>query len=151
MRLPLALSRRWRHLALYACLAASVGSGGSQDQPFTIVLFPDTQNYHEGSPNFESDVVTTCITAPATTTTYKCQTQWVVANQFTRNIRGVIHLGDITNSDGVTSGNARRSWEGVSDAHEILDRANIPYSVVPGNHDHSGDGPRVVRSPARTT
>jgi hypothetical protein len=57
----------------------------------------------------------------------------IVAWRDALNIKFVIHMGDITNknnSEGVDE------WLNAHNAHRILDRAGIPYSVMPGNHDY---------------
>ena len=82
--------------------------------PFTVVLLPDTQYYSLRDKD-----------------TYAAQTQWIVdhADAASKNIKFVIHLGDITHT------NTNKEWRNARDAHAILDNAGIPYSMVPGNHD----------------
>lgn len=88
-------------------------------EPFSIVLLPDTQNYAE-KPSWN---------------VYAHQTQWIVNNRNARNIKFVAHLGDITQHDVVAQ------WQVADQAHALLDNAGIPYSMIPGNHDlfPSGD------------
>jgi hypothetical protein len=57
------------------------------------------------------------------------QTQWIAENKVARNIRLVLHLGDITDK------NTRPHWMNARRAMDILVRAKIPFSLVPGNHD----------------
>ena len=85
---------------------------------YTVVLLPDTQYYTEES----------------TPITYKAQTQWIADNRDDQNIKFVIHLGDITDD------NAIREWVIASEAHQILDSADIDYSMIPGNHDNPDHG-----------
>jgi len=82
-------------------------------EQFSIVLLPDTQFYPRERP-----------------TIYENQAKWIVENQESRNIKFAIHLGDIVfHMDSVDQ------WRAASKAHEILDRAASPYSIMPGNHD----------------
>jgi hypothetical protein len=69
---------------------------------------------------------------------------WIVANQAPadENIIYTAHLGDIKDDGNcdvktVTAGTGagRTEWEIVDQAFGILDAANAPYGVVPGNHD----------------
>ncbi|MBB6480737.1 metallophosphoesterase [Spirochaeta isovalerica] len=83
------------------------------ETPFSIVLLPDTQYYTQYHPE-----------------TYYRQTQWIADNRAENNIQFVIHLGDLTDD------NTFRQWRVADRAHTILDDANIPYSVIPGNHDN---------------
>lgn len=83
---------------------------------FTIAVLPDTQNYSEKFPE-----------------TYVAQTKWIVDNQKTRNIACVLHLGDITNH------NTEPEWKNAAHAMSFLD-GQVPYFLVPGNHDYSERG-----------
>jgi hypothetical protein len=92
---------------------------------FTIVALPDTQ-YYSSSLN------------GGTPAMFNAQTQWIVNNQKSLNIAYVAHLGDLVqNAD--NGGNATE-WNVADGAFKILDNANIPYGVVPGNHDEGSTG-----------
>ena len=82
-----------------------------------MVVLPDTQRYTNptNDPGLQ---------------TFNTITQWIADNKDSRNIRFVLHEGDIT------SGNTAATWQVASDAMAILDKANIPYSMTTGNHDH---------------
>jgi 3',5'-cyclic AMP phosphodiesterase CpdA len=82
---------------------------------FTIAVLPDTQYYSESFP-----------------ATYKAQTRWIVEQKKDRNIACVLHLGDLTNQ------NTPEQWKNAADAMSLLD-GNVPYFLVPGNHDYYGD------------
>lgn len=100
-------------LSLWLCTLATLAAPAQAQEPFSIVLLPDTQNYSE----FSSYGV------------YAHQTQWIANNQAARNIKFVVHLGDVTNHDTAVEYN-------IADAaHAILDNAGIPYSMTIGNHD----------------
>ena len=94
---------------------------GDHCDPFSIILLPDTQYYTKKQAN-------------GTNNTYYKQAQWIIDNRQSENIQFVIHLGDITNDNTVTQ------WEVADGAHALLDDADVPYSVVPGNHDYRVDG-----------
>jgi hypothetical protein len=97
------------------------------DDPFSIVLLPDTQFYSLRDP-----------------ATYREQAQFIVDSQSRLNIRAALHLGDVTDKNSIWE------WNRASGAHKILDDAGIPYSVTTGNHDHAvvPDQDRRRRDPA---
>jgi Calcineurin-like phosphoesterase len=102
-----------RVLALIT-FALFISSGvASAQEPFSIVLLPDTQNYAEKS----------------TYGVYAHQTRWIVNNRSARNIQFVVHLGDVTNHD------VAAEWQVADAAHDILDAASVPFSITAGNHD----------------
>jgi hypothetical protein len=79
---------------------------------FAVILLPDTQFYSKRYPE-----------------TYYRQTQWIFDHRDKLNVKFVIHLGDITHN------NIHEQWEVADKAHRVLDKANIAYSMVPGNHE----------------
>lgn len=82
---------------------------------FTIAVLPDTQVYAESHPDL-----------------FKAQTSWIAANAADRDIRFVIHEGDITNR------NSTEQWQNARDAMLLLDQ--VPYALAPGNHDYGPGG-----------
>jgi len=90
--------------------------------PFSVVLLPDTQHYTEMSP---------------VNNIYSIQTTWIANHLEAENIEFMIHLGDIVNDRNTYIS----QWEIADAAHDILDNAQVPYSVLPGNHDIDGSGP----------
>ena len=94
---------------------------GEYCEPFSVVLLPDTQYY-------------TSKQADNANNAYYGQTQWIVENRDALGIQFVMHLGDITNNNTVAQ------WTIADKAHDILDDAGVPYSVVPGNHDYLSTG-----------
>ena len=84
---------------------------------FSIILLPDTQYYADKMADNASN-------------TYYKQMQWIIDNENQKNIKFVIHLGDITNNNTVGE------WIIADQAHAMLDTAGVPYSMVPGNHDY---------------
>ena len=89
----------------------------SHSKSFTVVLLPDTQLYSEDYPQH-----------------FVAQTWWIRKNVEQRNIKFVIHLGDI-----VEHPDEEIEWKNADRAMNLLDDA-VPYSVLPGNHDISEGG-----------
>ncbi|MFC1855995.1 metallophosphoesterase [Thermodesulfobacteriota bacterium] len=102
---------------LVLLLILSYNTSRAENDPFSIIILPDTQHYTDGN--------------DGTRGTYNAQTQWIVdnADAASMNIKFVIHVGDITND------NTIGQWLIANTAHLKLDNANIPYSMLPGNHD----------------
>ncbi len=95
------------------------------NENFVFVALPDTQNY-------------TSITSPADL--YTRQTQWIVENEETMNIRFVTHLGDLVNSP-----SSQSQWLRCTDAMNLMNN-QVPYGTCPGNHDlASGDTNYITR------
>ena len=98
---------------------------GTPADPFTIVAIPDTQNY----------------TYHNRQGTINQQTQWVVATASALNTAFVVQLGDLVSEyDNLTQ------WGHTSTALKVLDDANVPNSVVPGNHDFNNTTGAVGRT-----
>jgi hypothetical protein len=87
---------------------------------FTFVILPDTQYYSAGLRG-------------GTPSMFKTQTAWIAANQASRNIVYVVHLGDVTQHGDSVPG----EWQNADAAMKTLDEADIPYGVAVGNHDHT--------------
>lgn len=90
----------------------STPSAREQDEVFTVVLLPDTQNYSEKYPE-----------------TYIAQALWIRERMKPDNIKFVVGLGDV-----VQNAAAEQEWKNADVAAKILDGV-VPYSIVPGNHD----------------
>lgn len=115
---------RWRRacyrflLLMFICIifsACSVGSSGGENsndesEGFDIVILPDTQSYAEKYPEI-----------------FYSQTKWIAQNR--TNIKFVIHVGDI-----VENYDAIDEWEVADEALSYIDY-QVPYSILPGNHD----------------
>lgn len=83
---------------------------------WTIVVLPDTQVYAASYPEL-----------------FKDQARWIIENRERRNIKYVLHLGDITNN------NTTNQWDNARAAMSMLDGV-VPYAFVPGNHDYGPNG-----------
>ncbi len=91
------------------------------DSAFSIVLLPDTQTYSTSYPHI-----------------FTSQTQWIVNNKDNLRIAFVLHEGDITNT------NAVAQWNNANTSLSFLD-GEIPYVLVPGNHDMGTGGTADTR------
>ncbi len=109
----------------------------SYAEVFSIVVLPDTQFYSESNPAI-----------------FDGQTAWIDANKAARNIIYVAHMGDIVDSAGCNGGPTE--WANADNSMDTLDGAagiadDIPYGVMPGNHDFDPTTPGgSVCSSART-
>ncbi|MDQ8207422.1 SUMF1/EgtB/PvdO family nonheme iron enzyme [Coraliomargarita sp. SDUM461003] len=88
----------------------------SVEEVFTVIALPDTQNYVNNDSRAEI---------------YKSQTQWIVDNIVTENIKFVTHLGDIVNNQ-----YSDDHWTRANAAMDLMND-QIPYGTSPGNHDLS--------------
>ena len=96
---------------------------GSTPPDFTLGVLPDTQFYSENIPNTRF-------------AQYLAQTQWLVDTRAQYNTQFVTHEGDVVqNIDAVAA-----EWTRASQAMSTLENADMPYSIVPGNHDISTTG-----------
>jgi 3',5'-cyclic AMP phosphodiesterase CpdA len=91
------------------------------DGSWSIVLLPDTQIYSQNYPGV-----------------FEAQTSWIANNARVRNIRYVLHLGDIVNVNSVPE------WRNAYRAMKRLDGV-VPYALVPGNHDYGPGGNAATR------
>ncbi len=83
--------------------------------PFTLVALPDTQYYSLDYP-----------------TLFSSQTQWVVDHAEEKNIKYVLHEGDVVHK------NTDAEWENAASSMFLLDGV-VPYAISVGNHDYDGD------------
>lgn len=98
---------------LFLCSnAAAFGEKATgTEEPFCIVVLPDTQVYAWRFPRI----------------LYR-QTQWIVENRSRYNIRYVLHLGDVVQH------NSLKEWKVARRAFALLD-GKVPYAIALGNHD----------------
>jgi 3',5'-cyclic AMP phosphodiesterase CpdA len=92
--------------------AATEARGTRQSHLPTIAILPDTQYYASTFP----DVLA-------------AQTTWIVRNRGHRHLAAVLQLGDL-----VDTWSSEPQWRAVSASLRALD-GQVPYLVVPGNHD----------------
>jgi hypothetical protein len=91
---------------------------------WSIIAFPDTQNYSKDTANLPI---------------FSQMTNWVKNNRDLYNIKVVMQEGDLVNNndaDPPTSGNQTgdQQWANARAAMSILD-GYVPYIIAPGNHD----------------
>jgi len=101
--------------------AVELPEGSVAPGAWSLVLLPDTQNYAMSYPGI-----------------YGSQTAWIRDNVRRRNIRYVLHLGDMTNN------NTDEQWKRARAAVGVLDGV-VPYAIVGGNHDYGPDGNASTR------
>lgn len=97
------------------------GSSTIEDGAWSIVLLPDTQIYSQNYPGM-----------------FEAQTSWIADNIRERNIKFVLHLGDITNV------NSLSEWKFARKAMGNLDGI-MPYAFATGNHDYGPGGNAATR------
>jgi hypothetical protein len=97
---------------------------------FSIIVIPDTQHYTDDPANYAN---------------FSAQTQWIVDNKDSLNIKFVTHLGDIV-QNGNNNGNdaewlvADAAMGLLEDPLTTLLADGIPYGVTLGNHDYGTGG-----------
>ncbi len=102
----------------------------SAEQSFTLIVIPDTQYYADWRNNGTPEM-------------FYAQTRWIADNAAARNIKYVLHVGDIVNSF-----DSSAQWTIARNAMYTL-YDSIPYALVPGNHD--GAAYRYLGAPNMTT
>ena len=97
-------------IALLVMLMGTVGASAEPPLPWvtgswTLVVLPDTQRYTDT--RWDKDLVI-----------FRTMTQWMADNKRARNIKFVLHEGDITsgNTASVTPPNKVAAWQVASDA-----------------------------------
>ena len=97
-------------------LTPQPGTSTIKEGAWTLVLLPDTQIYSQNYPGI-----------------FDSQTAWILHNARARNIRYVMHLGDIVNVNSIPE------WENARRSMGMLD-GKVPYALVAGNHDYGPGG-----------
>lgn len=103
-------------------LTAEAGIADASAYDLALSHLTDTQYYSEAYPEVYAD-----------------QVGWVAANAEVRKIAFATHTGDLVQSwvdpDQIED-RARREFEVASEMQRVLDDAEVPNSVLPGNHDN---------------
>jgi 3',5'-cyclic AMP phosphodiesterase CpdA len=94
----------------------SASGWAAEAEAFSIVVLPDTQNYAWKHPQLFYD-----------------QTRWIAGNADERNIKYVLHVGDVVEH------NNKTEWRIAQKAMAFLD-GKIPYAIALGNHDMGPKG-----------
>jgi len=101
--------------------SAQAPAAAAAAENFTLIMLPDTQYASESWPEV-----------------YRAQMQWVDDQQAARNIRYVLHVGDVVdNSDQQYQWNNSKSAMG-------LPTDDVPYIIGPGNHDLDSTSTRAA-------
>jgi hypothetical protein len=88
---------------------------------FSLVFMPDTQYHASTSPS-----------------TYTSIMNWIASKASAMSIKGAFSVGDVVDTSNTTQ------WDIADGAFDILDAAEIPYLISPGNHDYDAqDGVRA--------
>ena len=119
----------WIFPLVLALLIASVSLGeefaikvNSDKQEFTLIIIPDTQRYALFFPDI-----------------FYAQTRWIRDHHKALNTRFVIHVGDVVDE------RSDKEWAVADRAFTDLD-GEVPYLVVPGNHDlEKGPDGKLIR------
>jgi hypothetical protein len=115
-------------LALTSLLGAVAASAAT----FTIGVIPDTQNYCDQiaseNVNFGNGSVSVN-PQPASFGIFQREMQYLAS---VPNLAFVTHVGDIVQNGDLYD----QEWQRATNAMGILAAANIPFGLVPGNHDY---------------
>jgi hypothetical protein len=128
--------RLFRPALLVACSIALLADMGlAHAEKFTIAAISDTQNYTDVSKP-----------QPRGIDTFIQQMQYLAETRTDKNLVFVTHVGDVvqhgngqfrTGSAGAyREWNTHAEWDNANRAMSVLDKAGIPYGMVPGNHDY---------------
>ena len=93
-----------------------LGGGTANQEPFTVVVLPDTQNYVRNS---------------AWPHVMQTQIDWILENREADNTAFVSHVGDV-----VSNAEIATEWDLAEDILDDLDGV-LPYAISPGNHDQA--------------
>ncbi|AMP00190.1 concanavalin A-like lectin/glucanases superfamily protein [Collimonas arenae] len=125
---------------------------------FSIPILPDTQFYPRYASEKMGELYQKLYTAinPLYNNPFKTQTQWIAAHGADLKIPFTIHLGDVVDqswyytAEGsspwtsstnlvangqLNSDQINKEWELASQAMQVLEVAECPYSICAGNHD----------------
>ncbi len=97
---------------LLVVLALLFCSSAARAEKFTLVVIPDTQ----AAVNYRPQQ-------------FISQVRWIVGNHHKRNIKFVLHVGDLVDW------HDDYQWTNADEAMAVLDKAKIPYAIAVGNHD----------------
>ncbi len=101
------------------------------DYAYSFAIVGDTQTH------VYTDVQTLYDSSSSNDTAYTRNLyKWIVDNKEQKKIKWVFGLGDITeNPNYSVAGSDEQEWVVAKNAIRQLDRAEIPYSLIRGNHD----------------
>ena len=132
MRIPHVRSRLALLVAGLACalLPTAATAAEADRSSFLLGVLPDTQFYSRYSTAGSGELFMNRYgTEP-----YAEQTKWLVQNKTGLKIPFVTHLGDI-----VDRVNQTQEWQVADEAMKTLETGGLPYSILAGNHDVTGN------------
>lgn len=98
---------------------------------FTLGILPDTQFYSRYATEATGDL----FNARYGSDPFDTQTSWLAEHADELNMPFVTHLGDVVDQAYVAA-----EWPVADAAMQNLENSNLPYAVLPGNHDLTSDG-----------
>jgi len=98
---------------------------------FTLGILPDTQFYSRYATEATGDL----FNARYGSDPFDTQTAWLAEHADELNMPFVTHLGDVVDQAYVPA-----EWPVADAAMQNLEDGNLPYSILPGNHDLTSDG-----------
>lgn len=98
---------------------------------FTLGILPDTQFYSRHATKDTGDL----FNARYGSDPFDTQTAWLADNAGQLNMPFVPHLGDVVDQAYVAA-----EWPVADAAMQNLENADMPYSILPGNHLLTSDG-----------
>lgn len=137
---------------------ASPGAAAQKISSFTISVLPDTQFYPRYASEKMGELYQKLYSGidPKYDNPFKTQTQWIAQNAKLLKMPFTIHLGDIVDQSWyytsekstpwsastdlvgngqIGNGQVTKEWELASQAMQVLEAAQCPYSICAGNHD----------------
>ncbi|SET85324.1 LamG-like jellyroll fold domain-containing protein [Variovorax sp. OV084] len=137
---------------------ASSGAPAQKISSFTISVLPDTQFYPRYASEKMGELYQKLYSGidPKYDNPFKTQTQWIAQNAKLLKMPFTIHLGDIVDQSWyytsekstpwsastdlvgngqIGNGQVTKEWELASQAMQVLEAAQCPYSICAGNHD----------------
>jgi len=103
---------------------ACIGGAQAASSSFALAVLPDTQFYSRYSTE-GNQFMTRYGSEP-----YAAQTSWLAQHARAAGIPFVVHLGDVVDRPGVAG-----EWAVADRAMRTLEAAEMPYSILAGNHD----------------
>ncbi|RAV30463.1 hypothetical protein [Sinomicrobium soli] len=97
---------------------------------FTIAVLGDTQYYTENTGTNNQYI-----------RHFEDQVQWIREHRADSNIVYVASVGDITENYDHTDPQTENQWIRASETYAMLEADNIPFGVVPGDHDIAYSSP----------
>lgn len=108
----------------------ALAQSASEGSRFTLGVLPDTQFYSRYSTPETGNLAQERYGSEP----YRAQTEWLAENKDALNMQFATHLGDVVDQSDVEG-----EWKVADEAMRTLDQSDLNYSILPGNHDLTGD------------